>query len=374
MSNPLRIGFVGFGAVAQEHLRAYRDVPSVRVVSASDTDARSLENARRNFGLSCYPTLDGMLDRERLDIVCVLTPPATHEELVRRCAVARVHVLCEKPLSLSVESCERMIEVCRTNSVRLSYGASYRWLPALMTAQSMIENGDLGQVLLLRESALGQSVSAGRRTLGDAHYPKGGPGGSGMGLCDHGIHLIDAFPWLINSVTTAAWGRGNVSGEPQGPEFLYLEYASGAIGQLTYEDGTYTTTLPQEGIFAWSAGWSSDDNGSESLPGSWDPHPGCIHVYGTAGSLRIFYYANALFYRTSAGVRQVRLSGESMPANFARQLAAFVDAIRSDGPTPVPGEAGLNATRALLSAYPHFVTTVSTTLPAQLTPQRLVKL
>ncbi len=58
-----------------------------------------------------------------------------------------------------------------------------------MTAREMILRGDIGDVLLLREYAVGGISAAKRETLGFAHYPKGGPGGSGMGLCDHGISL-----------------------------------------------------------------------------------------------------------------------------------------------------------------------------------------
>jgi len=293
-----------------------------------------------------------MLQAETLDLVCILTPPAAHEELVRLCAAAHVHVLCEKPLSLSVESCERMIDDCRANSVRLCYGASYRYLPALMKAREIILAGELGNVLILREYAVGGVNVAKRGTLACSHYPKGGPGGSGMGLFDHGIHLIDTFPWLMNSRTTGIWGRGNVSAEPQQPEYIHLEYANGAIGQLLYEDGTYSTTLPHEGTFAWGAGYSVGNSPhQDSPPGIWQADPLCIHVHGSLGSLRIFYYANAVFQRTHNGIQQVRVVDRPFPANFALQLLAFVEAIRTGAATPVPGEVGLDAVRALIGVY-----------------------
>jgi predicted dehydrogenase len=348
----IKVGIVGFGAVAQIHLEAYREVRGIKVVSIADTNPMQLAQAEREMGLRGYPTLGDMLRAESLDVVCVLTPPASHQGLVEQCAVAKVHVLCEKPLALTVESCEQMVRDCRSNGVRLCYGASYRYLPALVAAREMIHGGEIGEVLLLREYAVGRTTSPHRATLGIAHYPQGGPGGAGMGLCDHGIHLIDAFPWLIDSSTTGAWGRGNISGKPQGPEFANLEYANGAIGQLLYEDGTYTTTLPGEGAFAWGGGWSlSGDGGAAAVSGIWDPDPGCIHVHGTRGSLRIFHYANALFHRSDIGVRQVRVPDRPMPGNFALQIEAFVEAIRSGGPTPVPGEVGTEACRTLLRIY-----------------------
>ena len=365
MANRLRVGIAGFGAVARVHLRAYREVRDAAVVSVADTDAGRLAQARRELGVPCYATLDDMLQAETLDVACVLSPPSSHEDLVKRCASAHVHVLCEKPMALSVEACEQMILACRANSVRLCYGSSYRYLPALLKAREMILAGELGEVLLLREYAVGGIGGAQRGSLPFSHYPKGGPGGSGMGLCDHGIHLLDVFPWLIDSHITGVWGRGNISGEPQRPEFAHLEYANGAIGQLLYEDGTYTTTLPNEGVFAWSPGWSvASSKNADAPPGSWQADPGCIHVHGTLGSLRIFHYANVLLHRVHDGVRQVRVADRPMPANFAMQLEAFAKAIQSGNPTPVPGEVGLEAVRTLLGIYAQSGRPAATTLQA----------
>ena len=351
MSERMRVGIVGLGAVAHVHVDAYRQLDSLTIVSVADTNSAQLGWAQQALGVPGYATLSEMLRAQRMDLVCVLAPPASHEELVSICARAKVHVLCEKPMSLTVESCERMIAVCNTNGVRLCYGSSYRYLPALTSARGMILSGDIGDVLLLREYAVGGTTTSKRGTLGFAHYPKGGPGGSGMGLCDHGIHLIDVFPWLIDSVTTVVWGRGNISGELQRPEYAHLEYANGAIGQLLYEDGTFTTTLPHEGAFGWGGGWNVG-GGAESAPaGAWNADPGCINVHGSKGSLRIYHYANTLFHRNESGVRQIRVPDRPMPANFAMQLEAFMQAIRSGAPTPVPGEVGLDAVRTLLGVY-----------------------
>jgi UDP-N-acetyl-2-amino-2-deoxyglucuronate dehydrogenase len=349
-SERAKVGLVGFGRVARVHVDAYRECDEIVLVSVAENDSAKLDQARRELGIPVYSSSAEMLQSEVLDIVCVLTPPASHEELVCEAAGAGVHVLCEKPMSLTVQACERMIEACRSRNVRLCYGASYRYLPALTTARQMILGGEIGEVLVLREYMVGGTTRAKRSTLDFQHYPKGGPGGSGMGLCDHGIHLIDIFPWLMDSAVTAVSGRGNVSGEPQRAEYASLEYANGAIGQLLYEDGTFTTTLPTEGAFAWGGSW----NGSSGLNaggGGWNPDPGCIHVHGTMGSLRIYHYANLLFHRSESGVRQIQIPDRPVPHNFTMQLEAFIEAIRSGAATPVPGEVGLEAVRTLLGIY-----------------------
>jgi UDP-N-acetyl-2-amino-2-deoxyglucuronate dehydrogenase len=351
MLKRITVGIVGFGAVARIHVNAYRNCEHVEIVSVADNDAARLEQARGELDVSGYASLQDLLRAGVPDVVCVLTPPASHEVLVCVAAQAGAHVLCEKPMSLSVAACERMIEVCKAHNVRLGYGASYRYLPALQTAREMILRGDIGEVRVLREYAVGQWAGSARGTLGFGHYPKGGPGGSGMGLCDHGIHLIDVFPWLMDSVTVAASGRGNIAGEPQGPEYAHLEYANGAVGQLLYEDGTFSTTLPGEGAFAWGGGWNVGNSAAMALSGAWNPDPGCIHVHGSSGSLRIYHYANLLYRRAAAGAQQIRVPDRPMPQNFALQLEAFVEALRNGAPVPVPGEVGLEAVRTLLGIY-----------------------
>src|SRR5690606_27364285 len=106
-----------------------------------------------------------------------------------------------------------------------------------------------------KESVIGGSGVEHRQTLPPHHYPTGGMGGSGMGLVDHGVHLIDTFSWLMDSKVVLALGRGNITGEAQRPEYAHLEFQNGAIGQLLYEDGTYSTDLPAEGIFSGGASW-----------------------------------------------------------------------------------------------------------------------
>jgi len=349
MADPLRVGLIGVGAVAMVHLEAYRGLSQVHVVAAADSNPQRLAEVAGREGLRGYASAAQMLASESLDIVCVLTPTAAHEAAVLECARAGVHVLCEKPLSLSVESCERMIAACQAHGVQLCYGASYRYLPAVAKARELILSGALGEILLLRESAIGGNGPAGRGTLGPHHFPPGGPGGSGMGLIDHGIHLIDTFSWLMESPIRSATGRGNVSGAAQRPEYMVMEFENGAFGHLTYEDGTFATELPGEGHFSWGGGW--DVNGL-TAPGGWQAHPGCIHVHGTLGALRIFHYGNHLYRCDAQGMRQVAVPEGAMPGNFSRQLATFAEAIVAGQPAPVPGSVGLQACRALLSIYP----------------------
>jgi len=289
-----------------------------------------------------------MLDSEKLDIVCVLSPVSTHPNIVTECAEQGCHVLCEKPIAIDVAAAQDMVNVCAERAVKLCYGASYRFLPTLIKARELIQDGAIGEVLIMSESVVGGCGPDKVRTLSAAHYPEGGPGGSGMGLADHGIHLIDTFSWLTGSDIVSVFGRGNITGQALASEYLHMNFANGGIGQLLYNQGTFSSNLPREGTFSAGAEWSAS---SFSPPGHWQAHPGSIHINGTKGALRIFHYANELYLIGENGTRKIEVLNQPAPAQFCLQIEAFAKSIIADTPPPSSGEDGLKALRVLMAAY-----------------------
>jgi predicted dehydrogenase len=346
----LRVGLIGLGAVGRLHLEAYRAADRVRVVAVAEPDA-ARRAAAAEPGIDLFADAAQMLAGANVDIACVLTPVASHAAMTRLCAEAGVHVLCEKPLAASLAEASAMIAACREAGVQLAYGASYRFLPAVARARALIADGALGDVVLLREQSIGGFGPATREILPPSHYPAGGPGGSPMGLVDHGVHLIDAFAWLAGAPVVSAHGRGNVSGEPPGPEHLTMTLANGAVGALLDDEGTYPTDLPAEGLLSWGASWDAD---GYHAGGAWAAHPGAIHVHGSKGALRIAHYANALFLNDKNGLRQLPLEGRPAPFHFAAQIDAFAKDLIAGRPPRCDAEAGLAGLKVLAAAYPAY--------------------
>lgn len=344
----LRIGVVGLGAVAEAHLAAYRTVSGLRVVAAADVSPERVRVMQSRLEVPVYHDYREMIAIETLDAVCVLTPAAAHRSVTVACARAGLHVLCEKPLAAGPEEARIMIDECRDNGVKLAYGASYRFLPAIMKARELVAAGVLGDVVLLQECVVGGRGASGYRPLGPAHYPHGQPGGSGMGLVDHGIHLVDAFSWLLDSEIVAVWGRGTVSGSAPVTEFMVMDFANGATGYLLYNDFTFSTDLPNHGMFSWGEAWDID---GYQKAGSWTKQPGCIHIHGTEAALRVQHYANALYLTNAEGARQIEIPNRPAPAQFALQMESFIDCIRTDAVPAPGGQDGLRALNAVFAAY-----------------------
>jgi predicted dehydrogenase len=345
----LKVGVIGLGGVAGPHLKAYRQVDSIEVTAAAEIEETRLNQMTSKWGFKGYLDYEEMLAKEDLDIVCVLTPARTHREITQRIAVAGVHVLCEKPLALSLEDARAMISSCERANVKLCYGASYRFLPACRKAKEMIEQGVLGKITLLLETCIGGQGLAYYRDLGEHHYPLDGPGGGGMGLVDHGIHLVDLFSWYTGSEIEFVTGRGNYSGKPPVTEYLTMLFRSGAVGHLIYNEATFTSGMPAEGMFSW--GWSWDIRGDLRPGGSWDPDPGSIRIHGEKGAMRIFHYGNRLFLSNQENYQEISLLHRPMPGNFAMQMESFAERLHRGEDPEVTGAEGLAALKIVLAAY-----------------------
>jgi len=354
----MRVGLIGLGEVGRVHFEAYKSLANLKVTAVADQDAQRLEFIT-DGSITKFTDSSKMLAAAPLDIVCVLTPPATHEAMVLACAASGRHVLCEKPLALDVASGGRMIEACEAAGVRLFYGASYRFLPAIQKARELIAGDVLGDIVLLREHHVGGAGPGSRVALGPHHYPPGGPGGTAMGLVDHGVHLIDSFGWLMGARVTSVFGYGNRSGEPLATEHMLMTFDNGATGSLLYEEGVFPTDLPTDGQFSQGASWALDGH---RPGGQWDPHPGCIHVHGQRGALRIFHYANTLYLTDHRGIRQVEVDNRPSPYHFAAQMQAFADDLQTGAPNSTARD-GLAALQALLAAF-ESNGTKAVTLPA----------
>ncbi|MBN1316054.1 MAG: Gfo/Idh/MocA family oxidoreductase [Anaerolineales bacterium] len=343
------IGIIGLGNVSEVHLQAYRQVDGIRIAAGAEPRVDRLSEMSQKWGFQGYTDYLEMLQKEKLDIVCILTPAAYHRPITEKAAEHGVNILCEKPMALSIADCQAMIDTCQRNGVKFYYGSSYRHLPAIRKAKEMIDNGLLGDIQLIIETVLGGSGLENWQSLNEHHCPAGGPGGSGMGLVDHGIHLVDVFRWLTNSEAESVYGFGNIAGEAPITETLTINYKSGAVGQLVYCDISYSSDLPYEGLFSWGLTYNSD--GKLSDYPRWEEQPGSIRVHGSKGALRIFHYANKLFFFSYGRREQIRVEDRPHPGNFAGQMESFVNSLINETEPEVTGLDGLLAVKTILPAF-----------------------
>jgi predicted dehydrogenase len=187
MSEKLRVGVIGCGAMARYHVDGYRVTGRFEVAALADPDEGAMRETAAAFGLSAkhYRDAHQMLDREALDVVSVCTWHTGHAPWTIAAAARRPRaILCEKPMAESLGRAEEMLVACQRNRVKLAIGHQRRFLPAYTLARDLIARGALGQVELI--------VSFG-----------------GQGLPNYSSHHADMFRYLLGD-DECQWVMGNV--------------------------------------------------------------------------------------------------------------------------------------------------------------------
>jgi len=350
INTPTPIAIIGLGMVADGHIAAYRALPDVNIVAVVDPRIERTREVAAKLNVPGFTSCEEMLRQVRPAIGCILSTVASHHPITEQLAGAGAHVLCEKPMTNNLQDALAMEQVCRRHGVQFMYGSSYRFLPTLVRAREIIASGAIGKVLLIEERGVTGQGADEFTPMSSAHYPNGTPGGGGFGIVDHGIHLLDIFPWLLGSPIQRVLGRGNHTGAEMRTEFAVLEHRCGALGWLVYDEGTVSSDMPWEGLFAQGLTWQHGI-GFGGDPGQWIDEAASIRVHGTQGALRIYYYPNRLFLCQPSGTREIQVPAAAAPVHFGRQLQAFIDSLRRSERAPVDASIGIQALRALLAIY-----------------------
>jgi predicted dehydrogenase len=146
--------------MGKQHLHCYRGLRGMRVVAICDSEKARLkgsENVEGNIGIddaaldlgdvTLYTDFEKMLAEEQLDAVSITLPTFMHRDFTVRSLDAGAHVLCEKPMAMSVEHCEDMIEAAKTNKRILQIGHCIRFWPEYAKAKQIVDSKKYGDVL-----------------------------------------------------------------------------------------------------------------------------------------------------------------------------------------------------------------------------------
>jgi UDP-N-acetyl-2-amino-2-deoxyglucuronate dehydrogenase len=180
------VGIVGLGMAVTPHAKSLLDLKDrVRVAYAFSPSLQRRKAFGERFAFPQCDRLETILDDRTVDAVLVLTPPNTHLDIAARCATAGKHVLLEKPLEVSTERAEQLVQACR--NVKLGVVLQHRFRPAAEKLHEMLPK-------------LGKLVSASAAIPNwrpQSYYDQPGRGtrardGGGV-LLTQGIHTLDLF-------------------------------------------------------------------------------------------------------------------------------------------------------------------------------------
>jgi predicted dehydrogenase len=312
--SPVRLAFIGAGNYATSmllpHLAQREGVELSTVVT---TTALSAANAQRKFGFAEATTdLDAVLGDKSVDAVFVVTRHSSHAELTRKALLAGKTVFVEKPLALTEDELAGVLAaVEESGNDRLQVGFNRRFAPLLREARQRF-GARTGP------ANLRYLVNAGRLDHGSWYLQQGSEGSRFVG---EGGHFIDTASWLLDADPVSVYATA-----PSGNEDLQVV--------LRYPDGS-TATI------------SYVTSGPSGFPKE------TLDLIADGRALRLddFVRASVYFEKSTAGHK--RWVSSRLPKARDKgqnaELAAFVRAVRTGGPMPVPLESLVATTAATLA-------------------------
>ena len=187
----VKVGLVGYGFMGRTHVECYGASGKAQIVAVTDVEADRRAEASSKLGCEAYESVEAMLSGADLDAVDVCTPTYLHEEHVIAAARAGKQVFCEKPLSLSIESCDRMISAVNSAGVMLMVGHVVRFWPDCIVLKSILDSGRLGKPVWASARRLSAPATwAWQGWLQD-------PARSGGAILDLHIHDLDFLSWIL---------------------------------------------------------------------------------------------------------------------------------------------------------------------------------
>jgi len=263
----LGCAIVGCGMIARFHAQALSEVPGTRLVALVSRNPDNAKKLADSFKLTCDIAVDlgAVLARRDVDIVIVTTPSGAHLEPAVAAANARKHVVVEKPLEITLERCDRIIEACAKNRVQLCTIFPSRFVDANRELKAAVDAGRFGRL------TLGETTCKWWRP--QSYYDEGGWKGTqaldgGGALMNQAIHNVDLLQWMMGRVThicgmTATLAHERI--EVEDTAVACLRFANGALGVIEAATSVHpglpktiavhgdkgTAVIEQEDILRW---------------------------------------------------------------------------------------------------------------------------
>jgi len=232
------VGILGGGNISQTHARAALEIEGVTIAAVCGKNFEKVRELADVAGASAYQDLEGFLNHHPMDAVLIGTPSGLHAEQGIAAAQHGLHVLVEKPIDITTERADALIDACRKSRVKLGVFFQDRTAPDIVKLKELIDAGKLGNPIL---------ISASVRWYRPPEYYKNSRWrgtralDGGGALMNQGIHTVDLLLWLFGDVSQvcarAITGLHDI--EVEDTVVASFEFANGAIGNIEAATSAY---------------------------------------------------------------------------------------------------------------------------------------
>lgn len=241
MKTVFKFAIVGCGRIAQRHAEHIHNFG--KLVAVCDNIPEKAKALGEKYGAKAFNSLEEMLAAcPEIDVVSVCTPNGLHAEHSIRALKAGHHVLCEKPMALSVPDCSAMINAAERANKRLFIVKQNRFNPPVEAVKKLIDEGKLGKIYSVQLSCFWNR--------NEDYYKnswKGTKDLDGGTLFTQFSHFIDLLYWFVGDVESVSARTGNfhhqglIEFEDSG--MVILKFLSGAIGTVNYTVNAYKKNM-----------------------------------------------------------------------------------------------------------------------------------
>jgi UDP-N-acetyl-2-amino-2-deoxyglucuronate dehydrogenase len=320
-----RIAVIGAGMAIPPHADSLLELADrVEVAGVFSRERERLDRLAARYTFPVTDALEPLLADRSIEVVLVLTPPATHLELVERAAAAGKHVLLEKPVEVTAPRAERLVETAERAGITLGIVLQHRFRPNSLKLEALIRSGALGEIAA--------ASAAIRWWRPQSYYDEPGRGtkardGGGV-LLTQAIHSLDLFQSLAGPIAEVTGFAGTSALHRMETEDIVcagIRFANGALGTI--------------------------DATTASHPG----FPERLELVGTRGTAVLNGGVLELFWqdgRTKSFAGERLLGGGADPMAFSHAhhcavLRDFLDALDDKRPPKVSGREALKVHRLI---------------------------
>lgn len=316
---------IGCGHASAFHLTGWQSIETARICAVSSRDENRAAQRAAQFHVPRYYTdYRQMLDVEKPDFVDIATPPQAHMQMIRDAASRGCDVLCQKPISTSLEELREMIRVCEDASVRFMVNENGRFQPWIRRMAELIASGEIGEVFYAR------CLARKRRSLPELTFvqadlfrtmPR-------LILFELGTHMFDILRYLLGEAHTV---------------YAQIDRRS---PHLQGEDRATAMARFAQGLGLVDLSWATVAIGAPESRASWAEYD----VEGDGGTMHLDY-DGTLSIATDARVRTERFPPDSVQTGYTAALRHFTDCLRDGSEFETSGRQTYRTMELVFAAY-----------------------
>ena len=302
MSEDVQVALVGCGRISQTHFDAINDVEGVRLVAVCDTIEKRARDAGERYDVPWFTAYPKMLADVPCDAVAICTPSGLHPQHGILAAKAGKHVICEKPMAITLAAADELVHACDENNVHLFVVKQNRLNPSVQLVKRALDKGRFGRLYLANTTV--------RWTRPQEYYDQAPWRGTwefdGGAFMNQASHYVDLIQWLAGPVESVVAKTATLARriETEDTGIAVLRFRSGALGVIEVTMLTYPknlegslTLLGEKGTIRIGGTavnriehWAfADKDPDDELVAQASTNPSSVYGFGHTG-----YYRNVL--------------------------------------------------------------------------------